>query len=222
MSQGQITDAIDDLLAHLAGFEQGGGSLQTKDLCDPGPSVGKPCIEVGTARDRSMFEAAMSFLPGFGLFAAPIEGRIREKRRQIHGQGGLIVFGNQDVGASTARHLRTQFGLGMHGVEGENPPGDERGRQQRLERADLVLFLLDIDLKQHHPGADIVGAQLVDRMGFLARGSHGFAINGDVGMLPMPGLGLQPTGFVPAALLGLPPGKERHEQLRENLGINDL
>ena len=128
----------------------------------------------------------MRFLPRLGLFPAPIPGGISEKSREIRRQGGLIVFGDEDVGAFKAIHLRTQFALGMHRVEREDPSFDESGREKRLERADLVLLFADIDLEEDHARRDIVGAQLMNWLGFLARRPHRFAINRHMRMLSMP------------------------------------
>jgi hypothetical protein len=169
-----------------------------------------------------MFEATMGFVPGLGLLPAPISRRIGEKIRQIRREGGLIVFGDQQVVAVKAIHLGTQFRLGMHGVEGENPSGDERGRQKRLEGADLILFLLHIDLEKHDAGVDIVGAELMHWLRFLTGRPHRFAINGHLCMLQMPRFRLQAARLVPAALLGFPAGKEGGQQVIEGLGINDL
>ena len=94
-----MTDPIHDLLAYLTGFEEGGGSFQSKDLRDARPSASKPCVELWTTDDPSMFEAAMSFVPGLSLLPVPIRGRIGEKIRQIRRAGGLILFGDQHVGA---------------------------------------------------------------------------------------------------------------------------
>lgn len=184
----EVADAIDDLLALFARFEQSGGSMQAKDLGDPSPLAGKPGIELRATDDVPMFETTMSFVPTLRLFPSPIGGRISEKIDQILSERRLIVFGKQDIGASQAIELGAQLGLGMHRVQGENPPCDEGGGQQRFERTDLVLFLLHIHLEKHDAGGHIVGTQLMDWLGFVAGCPDRFAIDGDMRMFQVPHL----------------------------------
>src|SRR5262249_28266568 len=161
-------------------------------------------VELWTREDVSMLQTAMSLVPALGLIAAPIGGRLGEKRCQISCQAGLIVLGKQDVEAPKAIDGSAQLGLSMQRIKGENRPFDERGGEKWLESADLVLLCLHVDLKKHHACFNIVGAELMNRLGLFARRSHGFAINGYLRMLLVPRRALQATRLVPAALLGFP------------------
>ena len=87
----------------------------------------------------------MPFVPGLGLFpTTPIGSAILKQIGNILVQRRLIVLGNQERVPSTPMDPRTECALGMHGIQGEDAPCDQVRRQQRLERTDLILFLLHI------------------------------------------------------------------------------
>lgn len=92
----KIADPIHRLTAHFAGFEQGGGSVQAKDLGHASPSFGKPFIELRTTHTVSMFQTTMSLVPCLGLRPLPPPGRISEKIGEVSRQRWLIVFGDED------------------------------------------------------------------------------------------------------------------------------
>src|SRR5579884_306041 len=110
--EGKIGDAMHDLVALFARFEQSRFAFQAKDLLDTNPAVGHPLVEFGTTDEMTMFQATMTFVPALRLVPAPIGGRVTEKIAQILCQGRLIVFGHQKVVASKAIDPGTQFGLG--------------------------------------------------------------------------------------------------------------
>jgi hypothetical protein len=62
-------------------------------------------------------------------------------------------------------HLCTQRALGMHRIQGEDAPFDHLRRQQRLERADLIHFLLNIAVSQDDAGGYLITTELMDWMG---------------------------------------------------------
>jgi hypothetical protein len=66
----------------------------------------------------------------------------------------------------------------MHGIQGEDAPFDQLRRQQRLERADLMLFLLHIALPPDDAGGDLITTELMNGMGLRTGGVKGFAIKG--------------------------------------------
>ncbi len=101
-----------------------------------------------------------------------------------------MVFGQQHIPAAKTIYLGTQVGLGRHGIQGEDPSFDECRGKPRLERADFMLFVLHIDLEEHHASRDILGAREMPRLRFLAGRLYRFAIDGHLGMLQMPGSGV--------------------------------
>ena len=222
LRQRQIRDPIDGLLTDFAGFEQGGLSSQLKHLSNSRPSFGNPFIEFGATGDLPMFQTAMSLVPRFGLSSLPPPRRISEKIGKIGRQRGLIVFGNQDVKASPAVNLRAQVGLRMHRIQREDPSLNERRREERLERADLILLLCHVDLEEYDARGHIVGTELMDGFCLLACRPNGFAVNGYVCVLARPGLCLQAAWLVSTPLLGFPSRKEGGKQVVEELGIDDF
>lgn len=94
------------------------------------------------------------------------------------------------------------------------------GESLGFSGADLVLFVLHVDLEKHHPRLHIVGCQLMQRLLLLARRPDRFAINGYVVMRTRAASCLQAASFLSAALLGLPARKEGAKQLIKRPGIN--
>src|SRR6266566_166695 len=141
----ETAESVDHLMARLVGFEDACRAFEPKDLLNALPVLGKPVIEIRATGDLSVLEPPMSFVPGLSLLPTTTIGRaILKQIGTILVEGGLIVLGNQDIVPSKPMDLRTECALGMHGIQGENAPFDQVRRQQRLERTDLIFFLLHI------------------------------------------------------------------------------
>lgn len=161
----KATDPIDHFMADISRFEDLHRALDPKDLLDPFPLFAKPVIEIRATGDVAMFDTSMCLVPGFGLLPSlPIGSRIFKQIGDIFPQCGLVVFGNQQIVSKKPMDLRTQFPLGMHGVQRENAPFDHLGGQEGLERTDLILFFPDIAVPQDDPSADLVTTQLMNRL----------------------------------------------------------
>lgn len=100
-------------------------------------------------------------------------------------------------------HVATQVSLRMHRIQGHNASFDQSRSEQRFEGADLILLLADIALPEHRTGHHIITTQQMYRMGLLARGTHGFAIDSQVRMIEMSLTGVQAARFAPTARLRL-------------------
>ncbi len=108
---GRRLASVHDLEAALPRFKDAGPAFQSKNLLDAWPLFAKPVIQIGTARDLSMLQSPMTFVPRLRLPPAPpIRGAVGKQIGNILDEGGLIVRGLEPVGASTALHLRTQLG----------------------------------------------------------------------------------------------------------------
>jgi hypothetical protein len=68
-------------------------------------------------------------------------------------QVGGVLVGDQPVGVLT---------LGVHGVGGQDPPGQVQALQQRLEPGDLVGLGVDVDLGQDAAAGVVHRGQQVD------------------------------------------------------------
>ena len=83
-------------------------------------------------------------------------------------------------------NLGTQVSLRVHGIQGQNAPTDPVWRQERFERADLVLFSPNIAMPQDDARSDLVTTQVVDGMRLGSGGANGFAIQGQVPVIGLP------------------------------------
>jgi hypothetical protein len=105
-------------------------------------------------------------------------------------QGGLVVLGEQDVMSIQPTHLSAQVPLGVHRIQGQDTPRNVFAHQERLERADLIFFLLDVAMPQDDAGGDFITRQLMDRMGLGNRRPQAFAIQGQMPVISAVCLGL--------------------------------
>ncbi len=80
-------------------------------------------------------------------------------------------------------HLCKQRALGMRRIQGEDAPFDHLWRQQRLERADLIHFLLNIAVSQDDVGGYLITTELMDWMGLRTGSPKCFAINRQMGVI---------------------------------------
>ena len=120
----------------------------------------------------------------------------------------MIVLGDEHIGPCPSMHLGTQFSLGMHGIQAENPSFDQGRREPLLEGTDLVLFLTDGAVPQPRASGDIITVEQMHGMGLGAGGAKGLSIDGQLPMIALASAGLQPTGLGATALLGFPPNEE--------------
>src|SRR2546421_8993051 len=152
--------------------------FEPEDLLNALPLLAKPVIEIRTTDDLTVLEPPMSFVPGLCLFpATTIRGTILKQIGNILVERGLIVLGNQEIVSREPMDLRTQGALGMHGIQGEDAPCDQLRGQQRLERTDLMLFLLHIAVPQDNAGGDLITPELMHRIRLRCGGTQRFAIN---------------------------------------------
>ena len=136
---------IHDLLEKLVGSEEAHHAFEPKDLLDACPFLAKPVVEIRTAHNLALLQPSMGFVPGLGcLPASPVRRRVSEEIGNVFAQGGLVVLGKQEIVPAQPMHLNAQGALRVQRVQGQNAPGDELAGQERFERADLVLFLLDV------------------------------------------------------------------------------
>jgi hypothetical protein len=201
----QAAESINDLVSDFACFEDLRRALDPKDLFDTLPLLAKPVVEVRARSEVAMLQPPMRFVPGFGLLPALlIRARIFKQIGDVLPQRRLIVFDNQQVVSLQAMDLRTQRSLGMHRVQGENAPLDQVRSQQRLERADLILFLAHIAVLQDNSGVDLITTELMGRLRLRGGGSQGFAIDGQMTVIGLSAWHLEPARFVSAAVLRFP------------------
>src|SRR5437588_1540452 len=171
----EAAESIDHLMACLVGLEDACCAFEPKDLLNAFPVLGKPVIEIRATGDLTVLEPSMPFVPGLGLFpTATIRGAILKQIGNVLVQGGLIVLSKQDIGPSKPMDLRTERTLGMHGIQGEDAPSDQVRGQQRLERADLIFFLLHIAMPQDDASSNLITTELMHRTRPRRRGPPGF------------------------------------------------
>ncbi len=139
--QGETAQSIDDLVAEHTSFHDVHPAFEAKHLLNPFPVFAEPAIKIRTTADLSMFQAPMSFVPGFGvLLSPPIRGRVGKQIGDICSETGLIVFGNEEVIAPEAMDLSTGGALGMHRIQAHSSSFHALGRKPQFERADLIVF----------------------------------------------------------------------------------
>lgn len=118
----------------------------------------------------------MPFVPALCLQPSAAIGRaIFKQSSDVLFETGLVVFGNQHVIPLKPVHERTELALGMHRVQAQDASFDDWDAQQRFERADLVLFLLDIAMPEHRPSGNLITTELMDWMRLLSGGPQRFA-----------------------------------------------
>ena len=168
-----------------------------------------------------MFQSSMAFVPGLRLLPPPpLRGAICKQVSNIFGAGGWVVFGDEHIRSPKALHQRTQLPLGMHRIQGHNPPLDQRWGEQRFERADFILLLADSALPQHRSGRDVITTELMNRMGLLTGRTKGVPVNGQLRMIEMALARLKATGLAPTPLLGFPSREECGQHFIEQLRID--
>jgi len=114
------------------------------------PVFGKPLIQVRAAHDLTMFESPVPFVPRLSFLpSSSIRTWVFKVISDIFSKRGLVVFGNEHIVSLQPMNLPTHLALGMQGVQAENAPFDPLGRQEWLEFADLIVFLLHIAVPQH-------------------------------------------------------------------------
>ncbi len=121
----EAAQAVDDFMAKLVRVEQEGGAFEPKDLLHSLPLLAEPVIEVRATGDLPMLEPSMGFVPRFCLLpSSPIRRAILKQVSTSFMQGGLIVFGDQDILAvqpmDTCAHLLVR----MHRIQAKNAPFD--------------------------------------------------------------------------------------------------
>jgi hypothetical protein len=138
-------------------LEEKSCSFEANDVFNAFPVLGKPGISVGTTGDVTVFEPPMTLRPGLSLLEAPPSRRVILKQiSTVLVQGGLIVFGQQEIVPCISMDLRTHCTLGMHRIQSADAPCDQLRRQQRLEGTDLILFLLYLAVPSHDTGGDLI------------------------------------------------------------------
>lgn len=218
---GETTQPIDDFVAKPIGGEQADGAFEPEDLLNALPLLAKPVVQVRTTHDLTMLQPSMRFVPGFRcLPASPVRGRVSEEIGDIRAQRGLIVFGDQQIVSPQLMDLSAQVPLGVHRIQGQDTARDVVARQERFERANLILLLPDIAMPQDDACRHLITRQLMDGMGLGNGRPQGFAIQGQVPMIGVGGFGLQPAGFRATAALGLPAHEKRPQQRIEVLPID--
>jgi hypothetical protein len=221
LMHGKTAESIDNLVTELPCFEDVGSAFQSKDLLNALPLLAKPVIEIGTTSDLSMLQPPMPFVPGLRLLPAPsIRGAVFKEVVNIFGKGGLIIFGDEHIRSPKLVQLSTQLSLGMHRIQGQNPPFDQCWGDKRFESTDLILLLADSGLPEHCSSRHVIATQLMNRMGLLAGSAQGFSVNSQVSMIAGALPRLKATGLIAAALLSLEANEEGGEQFIEELGIN--
>ena len=104
--------------------------------------------------------------------------RVFKEIGDIFAERGLVVFGNEYIISLQPMHSSTQRPLGIQGIQAENAPFDQFGRQKELEFTDFIVFLLHIAMPQHSTHCHLVATELMNGMLLRTRGSNGFVING--------------------------------------------
>jgi hypothetical protein len=126
----------------------------------------------------------MPFVPGLSLFpTSTIRGAILKQIGNILVQSRLIVLGDKDVVPSTSLDASTEITLRMHGIQGKDASFDQLRGQQRLERADLILFLCHIAMPEHDASGHLITTELMHRLRLGRGGTQRFAIDGQVGVI---------------------------------------
>jgi hypothetical protein len=176
--------------------------FKPEDLLNALPVFSKPVIEIRTAGDVTVLESPMPLIPGLGLLPpTPIRGAIRKQIGNILMQRRLIVLGKEEIVSLQSMDLRTQQALGMHGIQGEDAPLDQLGRQQRFERTDFIFFLLYIAVPQDNASGHLITIELMYRMRLRSRPAQGLAIDSQVSMIGLSLWRLQAARFLSTPLL---------------------
>jgi len=182
---GRRLASIHDLVTAFPCFEKAGGAFEAKDLPGALPLLAKPVVKIGATGDPSMLQSPMAFVPSLCLPPAlAIWGAICKQVGNIFGKGGLVVFGDEHIGASTALHLRTQLGaLVCMASRVTIRPLTSDGVIKGLSATLLILLLTDVALPEHRAGRHVIATEQMNRIGLFAGGSQGFAINGKLAMI---------------------------------------
>ena len=117
---------------------------------------------------------------------------------------------------------RTQRPLCMHCIQREDASFDQLGSKQRLECADLILFLPHIAVPQNDPRANLVTTELMDGLRLRTGCTQRFAIDGQMAVIDLTARYLQAAGFVSTAALSLPADQKGRDDRIKFAGIDPV
>lgn len=174
--------SLDHFVVKLSSVQGTASSLKPKDLLDACPFLSEPVIEIRATDDLTVFQPPMTFVPGLSFLPPPtIRSAVFKQIRASFSERRLVVLRDQHLLPRKPMHLCTQLALRVHGIQAEDASFDQGWREERFERADLILLFADTALPENRASDHVIPTQQMNRMALGAGGSQGFAKSAQAG-----------------------------------------